>query len=83
MAKKAYGTNKLYIRRNVLKQWFTILKQTSSYFKKFEEELVNNIISKVENVVKKKQENPIYISDKDNLNYEKKTWIRCSSSTTS
>ena len=42
-----------YIHREKLKQWFTILNQTSLYFKKFEEELVNNIISKVEKVVKK------------------------------
>ena len=53
MAKIAYGTCKLYARGKVLKQWFTILNQTSLYFKKFEEELVNNIISKVEKVVKK------------------------------
>ena len=29
MAKKAYGTNKLYARGNVLKQWFTILEKTN------------------------------------------------------
>ena len=46
MAKIAYGTCKLYARGKVLKQWFSILKRTNLYFKKFEEDLVNNIISK-------------------------------------
>ena len=71
IAKKAYGTNKLYARRNVLKQWFTKLKKINLYFKKFEGDIVENILTKVYNVIKKKQENPIYISDKDSLKYEK------------
>ena len=37
MAKKAYGTNKLYARKNVLKQWFSILKSTNRYYKNFED----------------------------------------------
>ena len=53
MAKIAYGTCKLYARGKVLKQWFTILQRINIYFKKFEEDLVNNVISKVEKVVKK------------------------------
>ena len=71
MAKKAYVTNKLYARKNVLKQWFAILKSTNRYYKKFEDNVVENIITKVNNVIKKKQRNPIYISDKDSLKYEK------------
>lgn len=71
MAKIAYGKCKLYAQRKILKQWFTILKRTNLYFNKFEENLVHNIISKVEKVVKRKKENPIFISDKESLNYEK------------
>ena len=71
MAKKAYGTNKLYARKNVLKQWFSILKNTNRYYKNFEDNIVDNIITKVDNVIKKKQRNPIYVSDKDSLKYEK------------
>ena len=55
MAKKAYGTNKLYARKSVLKQWFTILEKTNPYFKKFEADTVDNIISKVHNIVKKRK----------------------------
>ena len=69
--KKAYGTNKLYARKNVLKQWFAILKSTNKYYKIFEDTIIDNIITKVDNVIKKKQSNPIYISDKDSLKYEK------------
>ena len=45
MAKKAYGTNKLYARKNVLKQWFSILKNTNRYYKNFEDTIIDNIIS--------------------------------------
>ena len=71
IAKKAYGTNKLYARKNVSKQWFAILKSTNQYYKNFEDTIIDNIISKVDNVIKKKQRNPICISDKDSLKYEK------------
>lgn len=41
-------------KKNLLKQWFTILKRINVYYKNFEEYIVKNIITKVENIVKNK-----------------------------
>ncbi|CAJ1966339.1 unnamed protein product [Cylindrotheca closterium] len=71
MAKRAYGTSKLYARTNVLRQWFALLRRLSPYYCNIRQEVVDNLMNRVQQSVKDKMEEPIFICDAQSLSHEK------------
>ncbi|CAJ1952630.1 unnamed protein product [Cylindrotheca closterium] len=72
LAWKAYRTSKLYARSSVLQQWFAVLGWLSPYYSHIRQDTIDNLVEKVEQSVREKKDNAIFISDKQSLLHEKR-----------
>ncbi|CAJ1934604.1 unnamed protein product [Cylindrotheca closterium] len=69
---KTYGTSKLYDCGSVLQQLFAVLGRLSPYYSHIRQDTIDNLVEKVEQSVREKKDNPIFISDKQSLLHEKR-----------
>ncbi|CAJ1941425.1 unnamed protein product [Cylindrotheca closterium] len=72
LAWKTYGTSKLYDCSSVLQQLFAVLGRLSPYYSHIRQDTIDNLVEKVEQSVREKKDNPIFISDKQSLLHEKR-----------
>ncbi|CAJ1964648.1 unnamed protein product [Cylindrotheca closterium] len=72
LAWKTYGTSKLYDCSSVLQQLFAVLGRLSPYYSHIRQDSIDNLVEKVEQSVREKKDNAIFISDKQSLLHEKR-----------
>ncbi|KAL3931624.1 MAG: hypothetical protein SGBAC_011222 [Bacillariaceae sp.] len=71
LARKAYGTSKLFARTRVLRQWFQVLRQTNGNYAAIDENVINTLMEKVKESVERKKKHPVYITDEGSLLHER------------